>query len=107
MDEEPRHKRLSDALCEAVQFGHPALIRIGREDWLALLHSLDRESMHKMRAPFDRFEDVPIRQEDDLTGCVVEHDNRYSGPSAECGPMTIPETVVLMRDTRKPAIVAW
>lgn len=108
MAEKPRHARLSDALCEAVEFGYPTLIRIGPQAMTQLLASIDRDSLHKTdlgREP--KFENVRVSIEPGFNGCVVEHDNRYTGLRSE-GPATAtPDTVAMMRDTRKPAIIAW
>jgi hypothetical protein len=101
-----KHERLSEALCEAVEFGRPTQIRMGHDDYFALLDSLDSGVVHKLDIDPPTFEAVSIVQEHDVFGCYVEHDNRYMAPSI--APISsVSETVVFMRDTKRPAIKAW
>lgn len=106
MSDEPKHERLSQALCEAVEFGRPTKIRLGHADMAALIDSLGALHFHKLGYGPLTFEGVRLSVERGVTGCVVEHDNCYTAPSA-CLLTAVPETVAMMRDTLKPAIVAW
>lgn len=102
----PRHKRLTEALCEAVEFGRPTKIRMSHDAYTELLASIDSDyGSFDMSNP--AYENVPIDFDDKVRGCVVEHDSRYTGLSYPDIPAAAPETVVITRDRRKPAIVAW
>ena len=103
-----KHERLSEALCEAVEFGHPEAIVIGQEDFFFLLADIDAASGHKIDLQDrPRFEDVPVTIERDRQGCIVKHDGRYLSRVPTEPVKAIPETVAFDRRTRKPVIVAW
>lgn len=101
----PSLKRLSQALCEAVEFGRPLRIRMGERDYYALVDSVGANFKHDFNPK--TFEGVDLQIEETMKGCVVEHDNRYLIRAPLNPSKAIPETVVFMRDTKKPAIVAW
>lgn len=105
--DEAWHERLSNALCEAEEFGVPTQIKLGFEDRVALLASLSHALSHKLDVKIERFENVPITVERDRKGCVVEHDGRYTFPAASGPARAIPESAAVDRRTRKPVIVAW
>jgi hypothetical protein len=79
---------------------------MGYDDYDALLASLDRNFIQKIDLATTSFETVSVQRDRTLTGCYVEHDNRYTWPSL-ADVSAIADTVVRMNDTRKPAIKAW
>ncbi len=108
MKQRLKSQRLSDALCETVRYGMPKLIRMSEEDFFDILDEAGR--IDDLRQFTDlsaqTFEGVRVQIDRSATGCVVEHDNRYVAVYPDARE-AVPETVVIMRDTQKPAIVAW